>query len=498
MPHEIAIAATEMRPYCQVGDLAVFVDSLARELRRRNHSVTVFLPRYSGVQFADTLITRRTGTVPVAMGDETVEAEVRLTEVPSTGVRILWIGNQEYFGRAGLYVDPETEQEWDDNAARWIFFSKAIVASLGAFDLHPDLIHLNDYQTALVPLLLREGTDTPEHLRNLGTLFSIHEIGLQGIYDRSVLPWIGLRNGLAAPLGPLEYFGRVNLMKSALVSADVISTVSPTHAQRIQSSPELGAGLDGILRTRRADLVGILHGIDTESWNPVTDEHLPYRYSVQNLQGKQNDKIRLLESLELPVEPTVPLIGMLGPVRANTGFEILEAIAGDLLGERVKLAVLGSGDPALEEGLERLRKAFPQKFAWIREPGVPFERLLYAGSDLFLIAPRRIACGQTQMRAMRYGAVPIVHATGGLIDTVRPFRAQIGKGEGFLFHEYSGGALLEAATSAIAAYAKSSSWKRLVQHIMRLDHSWANAARSFEPVYARLLAKTRDEGAGRG
>lgn len=493
MPHEIVIAATEMRPYCQVGDLAVFVDSLARELRKRDHGVTVFLPRYGELQSTDALITRRIGTVPVAMGEESIPAEIRVTEAPRTGVRIVWIGHPEFFDRAGYYVDPQTGREWDDNAARWIFFSKAIVAGLAALDMHPDLIHLNDHQTALVPLLLREGSDTPEHLRTLGTLFSIHEIGLQGIYDRSVLPWIGLRNGLSAPFGPLEYFGRVNLMKSALVSADMISTVSPTHAERIQSSPEIGAGLDGILRTRRDDLVGILHGIDTESWNPATDEHLPYRFSVQNLQGKQNDKIRLLESLELPVEPTVPLIGMLGPVRAELGFEILETIAGDLLGERVKLAVLGSGDPGLEESLRRLQKAFPQKFAWIREPGVPFERLLFAGSDLFLFAPSRVACGQTQMRAMRYGAVPIVHATGGLIDTVRPFRAQIGKGEGFVFREYTGGALLDACVSAIAAYGKTNSWKRLVQHIMRIDHSWSNAAHAFEPVYARLLAKTRGD-----
>ena len=177
MPHEMAIAATEMRPYCQVGDLAVFVDSLARELRKRDHGVTVFLPRYGEIESTDTLITRRTGSVPVIMGEDSIPAEIRLTEVPSTGVRIVWIGNQEYFGRAGLYVDPQTGQEWDDNAARWIFFSKAIVASLAALDIHPDLIHLNDHQTALVPLLLREGSDTPEHLCNLGTLLSIHEIG---------------------------------------------------------------------------------------------------------------------------------------------------------------------------------------------------------------------------------------------------------------------------------------------------------------------------------
>ncbi|MCA9728926.1 MAG: glycogen synthase [Candidatus Eisenbacteria bacterium] len=492
MPHEIAIAATEMRPFCQVGDLGDFVESLARELRRRDHTVTVFLPRYPKVLAEVAQLPRRSASVQIPMGDSVETANLLMVEVPSTHVRIVWVGHP-YFERPDPYVDPTTEQEWSDNADRWIFFAKAIVAGLEALELAPDLIHLNDHQTALVPLLLREGPDTPDRLRRLGCLFSIHEIGLQGIYGRDVLEQIGLPARLAAPLGPLEYFGRVNFMKAGIASADFITTVSPTHAQQIQSSAEIGAGLDGILRQRHAHLVGILHGIDAEEWNPSSDHHLPYRYGWQTLQGKVSDKIRLLESLQLPVEPDVPLIGMAAPVREDQGFELLDTIAGDLFGERLKLAVLGTGSPSSESVLERLRKAFPQKFAWVREPGVPQERLLYAGSDMFLVAPRREACGQSQMRAMRYGAVPIVHATGGLIDTVRPFSAQIGKGEGFLFREYAGGALLGAVEAALSAYEKRSSWKRLVQHIMRIDHSWARAAQAFEPIYARLLARSSGE-----
>lgn len=489
MGFDIAIATTEMRPFRTVGDLGTFVDALAHELTRRGHRVTVFLPDYEGLEEPRTLELESRIDLQVPLGATTENGTLRLLRDPATGVRIAAIGHPQFFDRRDPYVDPATGRDWPDNAKRFVFFNKAILQSVVRLRWRPDLFHLNDHPTALLPMLLKETPDVPEEYRSIGTLFSVHAVEAQGIYDRAVLAETGLPENLAAPFGPLEFFGRVNFMKSALVYADLISTVSPTHAEEMQLYPEVGCGLEGLLRTRRADLVGILHGIDTQSWNPASDEHLPYRFSARDLQGKRDNKIRLLESLQLPVEPEVPLYCWNAPLREDQGFGLLESIAGDLLGGRVKLCILGQGEPRWEALVHRLTQVFPYKISWSREPSPSLTRLALAGSDFCLVIPRREACGQMQMRAMRYGAVPIVHATGGLVDTVRPYSPETGKGEGFVFDEYAGGALLAAIERGVQSYHRRGPWKRLLARLMQLDVSWTRAARAFEPVYARVLER---------
>jgi starch synthase len=362
----------------------------------------------------------------------------------------------------------------------------------------PDVIHCNDYQTGLVPLLLREGYASEPRYRGLGVLFSIHNLGYQGLFPPEpggdmapALDLIGVDAALARPAGPLEFWGRVNFMKAAIVYADLISTVSERYAQEIQTTAEFGFGLEGVLRERRDDLLGILNGIDVGIWNPASDPLIPFPYSATDLAGKKEDKIRLLEAMELPVEPEVPLIGIISRLVDQKGFDLFSQIAGDLFGSKLKMIVLGNGQPQHEELMRALRRKFPTRFAVALEFNDKLAHLIEAGSDFFLMPSKYEPCGLNQMYSLRYGTVPIVRATGGLADTVQDYEFETGRGNGFVFEEYSGEALLATIRRALALYQKKRAWKKLQTEIMKIDHSWGGAARKYVAAYERVMAKRR-------
>ena len=418
-------------------------------------------------------------------------AEIGAATVPGSGVRLILVGHDEFFDRDNPYVDPKTGKDWPDNAERFIFFNKAILESLRLLRWIPDVIHTNDYQTGLVPILLREAYSHEERYARVGTLFSIHNVGYQGIFPRDVLELIGLSEDLAGPTGPLEYWGKVNFMKAAILYADLVNTVSERYAEEIQSGNEYGFGLEGVLHGRRADLLGILNGIDAEVWDPASDPLIAANYEATSLSRKRENKIRLLESMELPVEPDVPLIGIISRLVDQKGFDLFEKIAAGLFRGRLKIVVLGSGQPRYEELLRSLRKKYPQKFAVALEFNDKLAHLIEAGSDFFLMPSKYEPCGLNQMYSLRYGTIPIVRATGGLADTVHDYEFETGKGNGFTFEDYTGEALLEAIKRALKLYQKKRPLKKLITEIMQIDHSWDTAARKYVAAYERAIAKRR-------
>lgn len=491
MSHEIAIASAEMVPFGKVGGLADVVGALAKELDRQGHRVTVILPRYPGVDPRKHrgLVIEEAGRSTIALGDREEPVEYGRATVPGTGVRLLLVGHDGFFHRDNPYVDPKTGQDWPDNAERFVFFNRAIVESFRLLDWTPEVVHCNDYQTGLVPVLLRAGEAADPRLASIGTLFAIHNLGYQGLFPLETMALTGLPEALAAPTGPMEFWGRVNFMKGAILHADLVTTVSERYAEEIQQSEEFGFGLEGVLRGRRDDLLGILNGIDPEIWDPASDPLLPHNYSVKDLTGKKENKIRLLESMELPVEPEVPLLGVISRLVDQKGFDLFEQIAGDLFGGKLKMVVLGTGQPRYEELMKKLRAAFPAKFAASVGFNDQLAHLIEAGSDFFLMPSRYEPCGLNQMYSLRYGTVPIVRATGGLADTVHDYEPETGRGNGFVFEEYTGEALLGAIRRGLAVYQKKRPWKKLVTEIMKIDHSWGAAARKYVAAYERVIAR---------
>lgn len=487
----IAIAASEMVPYVKIGGLGDVIGALPKELARLGHEVAVFLPRPP--DFArryPSLEVEIVGEVRIPMARETERVGIERVRIPGDGVSLILIRHDRSFERPNPYVDPATGKDWPDNAARFVLFSKAILEGLILLDFRPDAIHLNDYQTGLVPILLREGYRQNADLSRAGVVYAIHNMGYQGIYPEDVLADIGSGIGrrFFYPMGPLEFWGKVNFMKAAILYADLVTTVSERYAQEIQSSEEFGFGLEGVLRTRARDLIGILNGIDTDVWNPATDPLIPHNYGPSDFGPKRDNKLRLLQSMELPEEMDIPVIGMISRLVEQKGFDLLEEAADRLLAMDVKLVILGSGPPRFEAMVQKLRADHPAKVGISLTFNNPLAHLIEAGSDFFLMPSRYEPCGLNQMYSLRYGTVPIVRATGGLADTVRPYDPVTGRGSGFLFEEYSAEAMLAAIQQGLAAYGRKRSWKKLVTDVMRLDFSWEKAAGKYVEAYRRAAA----------
>jgi starch synthase len=488
----IAMAAAEMVPYVKVGGLADVTGALAKELARLGHEVRVFLPRPPGMtaERFPGLSIRKAAEIAVRFPDGTERADLEIATTGEPGLEIVLVHHDGFYGRPNPYVDPKSGADWPDNARRFVFFSKAIIESFAALRWYPDALHLNDYQTGLVPILVREVHSGDDALRRIGILYAIHNMGYQGIFPPAALAEIGhdAEKRFFYPMGPLEFYGKVNFMKAAVLYADMITTVSERYAQEIQESAEYGFGLEGVLRARSRDVRGILNGIDVEIWDPASDPLIPHNYGPTDLGPKRDNKARLLHAMELPQDDlATPVIGVISRLVDQKGFDLLEEAADDLLAKDLKLVVLGNGLPKYETLMRDLRSQFPKKFAVSLAFNDPLAHLIEAGSDFFLMPSRYEPCGLNQMYSLRYGTIPIVRATGGLADTVQEYDPASGRGNGFVFEEYAAEAMRAAVERGLAAYGRTRSWKKLVSQVMRIDHSWKRAALQYVAAYQKIV-----------
>lgn len=498
---EILYAAAEMVPFVKVGGLADVAGALTEELARMGHGVRAILPLYPAVRrHIGRIAPEKIGDFTVTMGKRTIEATLHEAVISEAGLRLLLIEQDDYFDRPNPYVNPDTGTDWPDNAERFAYLCHALPAACRALEWEPDVVHLNDYQLGPVAMMLSEGFVAGPMAR-AASVYSVHNLGYQGLFPlegvkkkpvlTELAESLGFPATLARPTGPLEFYGKLNFMKAGLVYADLITTVSPTYAEEIQTQ-EHGFGLDGILAERAERLIGILNGIDERLWDPQTDQMIPYQFGPSDFRRKHQNKLRLLEVGHLAVDPKVPFFGMITRLVDQKGLDLFEEIADEFLGKRrVAMMVLGSGMLKYEKLMRDLAKKYPENFAARIGFDEPLAHLIEAGSDFFLMPSRYEPCGLNQMYSMRYGTVPIVRATGGLADSVTEFRPGAGTGRGFVFREYLSEALLKALDRAIAAFEHKPSFKALVTRIMREDFSWGQAARAYEGVYARARKEAR-------
>src|SRR5271157_3570469 len=475
----IAFAASECVPFSKTGGLADVVGALPRALAALGHQVSVYVPRYRQTKLGDPQTVVRSITVPF---DDKYRFCSVVTAGSSAGVRFYFVDYPPYFDRDALYGTPAGD--YPDNAERFALFSRAVLEASKVLGV-PHVFHCHDWQSALVPVMLRTFYAEDPAFRDVGTVFTIHNMGYQGLFPPDILPLLMLPWDLLT-ISKMEFFGQANFLKGALVFADFITTVSKKYSLEIQTT-EYGFGLEGVLRNRAATVAGILNGVDYDEWSPQTDKFAVAKYSTQDLSGKQQCKQDLLKAFGVAnADPKVPVIGIVSRFAAQKGFDLIAQIMDRLAREEMIVVALGAGDKTYEEMFQRLNKQFPNKIAVKVAYDNAIAHKIEAGSDMFLMPSKYEPCGLNQIYSLKYGTVPIVRATGGLDDTIEPWDARSGKGTGFKFTEYNGESLLLTIKHALQAYRDQTSWQVLMHNGMNKDFSWNASAREYGKIYERV------------
>lgn len=494
---KILVVSAEAVPFAKVGGLADVAGSLPRALRRLGHDARLALPKYGLINEAKLGLAKVVDSLPVPAGSDHESASIFESVVE--GVPAYLVGNDKYFARRGVYG-------YDDDGERFVFFCRAALEMLRKLGWQPDVIHCNDWHTAIIPNWLKTIYKNDPFLAHTATAFTIHNLAYRGIFGPELLEFAGLADYGLIPLppGPPTFGGTggddlsrlVVLMARGILFADVINTVSEKYAQEILT-PEYGERLDPILAQRQDRLFGILNGLDYAVWNPATDPDIAVNYEVappsspptlgEMKGGRVENKLALQQEAELSLDPDVLLIGMISRLADQKGFDILAEASDQLMEMDLQFVLLGTGEERYHRIFANLAGKYEGQAAVFLKFDAALARRIYAGSDAFLMPSRFEPCGLGQMIAMRYGSVPIVRSTGGLADTVEDYDPATGQGNGFAFSDYSEEALLAAVKRAVETYSRKDTWRTLMERGMRADFSWQASARKYVELYRQAL-----------
>jgi starch synthase len=476
---KIVMASSEMTPLARSGGLGDVVESLPAQLQKRGHEVSVVLPYYHGVRGARGVKPRSTGVyLTIQTGSKRQDAEIFQCFAPN-GVQVFLVRRDEYFDRSDLYGSDG--KAYADNAERFIYFSKAVVELARRMKPAPDILHVHDWQTALVPVFVRE-YELP-----FKTTLTLHNVAYQGSFWSIDFALTNLPGSYFGAKG-VEFYGSLNFLKGGILFADAITTVSERYAREIQT-PEFGSGLDRVLTEQSAKLTGILNGADSPLWNPATDKWIPKKYKPGSLAGKKACRDALLAKFNLAPDPRGPVFSMVTRLAEQKGFDILLPLLDRLLADDVRLIILGDGDPEYERELLIAQKKYPELFAFKSGFDDPTAHLITAGADIMLAPSHFEPCGLSAMYSLKYGTIPVARACGGLYQIVRDYDPTTGGGSGFLFFDYSAEALWDSIGRAKKIFADAQTWKNLVQQAMASDFSWDKAAEKYEKIYSKILAE---------
>jgi starch synthase len=500
-PLRIVLAASEAVPFSKTGGLADVTGALARSLDQLGHDVTVIVPDYIQLRQNSTRlppIAESGLLITIPMPDRNLTASINWTLLPGTNVRVLLVRQPEYFDRPSPYQ--ENGRGYADNCARFCFFSRVVMEVSRQMLLRPDIIHCNDWQTGIIPALLNTQYARVPGFEHTASVMTLHNMAFQGRFWHFDTPLTGI-DWKYFNMHHLEAWGDLNLLKAGIAFADQVTTVSPTYADEICEA-DGGYGLEGILRHRRPDLVGILNGIDTDEWNPETDQFLPARYSAQAVDpGKACCKAHLQARMQLPQRTDVPLLGMVSRMSDQKGFDLIVGAAERLLRQDLQLAFLGTGDPHYEHLVRDLSRRFPDKVAAEIGFDESLAHQIEGGADIFMMPSRFEPCGLNQMYSLRYGTVPIVRKVGGLADSVidyDPHAPALDTANGFVFSDYTPERFASTVERAIETRKSGDVWRRLMSNGMNIDWSWSRSAQKYVDVYRTALARVKNrDAAGR-
>jgi starch synthase len=487
---KVLFLSPEAVPFAKTGGLGDVAGSLPPALRRLGVDVRVVMPLYTMVKGSGAAMRLICEDLKVPLGDSLLSA--RIWEAQSAEkTPVYLVEREDLYSRSNLYGTPAGD--YYDNLERFSFYSHAALRLAEEISFRPDLIHCHDWQSGLVPALVRDLYRHSPSVGEVRTVFTIHNLGYQGIFSPEKLRLTGLSMDRHYHMEGLEYWGKISLLKAGIMYADMITTVSPTYAQEIQTE-SYGLGMEGILRRRKSVLFGILNGVDYGIWDPAHDTHLPANYSIRKMAGKSDCKKALISEMGLdPALINRPLLGVISRLDAQKGIDLLVAALPDILARDAGVVILGSGESSIQEALRTAARDNPGRVGLTIGFNDPLAHRIMGGADMFLIPSRYEPCGLTQMYSLRYGTVPVVRATGGLDDTIVPFCRESGEGNGLKFSAYQPQALLSAVRDAVDLFGDAKNWKKLLTNAMKADFSWDRSARSYLELYQSALkpAQTR-------
>jgi starch synthase len=477
---KIAMIASEAVPFAKTGGLADVLGTLTTALERLGHEVSLIVPAYRCALRSEFHARELPIEISVALGERREKATV-LQSTIGNAVSVYLIRADRYFDREHLYGTPAGD--YPDNAERFTFFCRAALEVLRAYPV--DVVHAHDWQSAMAIVFLKSQADRYPEIAGAKTLLTIHNLGFQGLFAQSEWSLLNLDPSYFTPQY-LEFYGKINFLKGGLVFADKLTTVSPTYAQEIMTQ-EQGFGLEGVVRQRAGDLVGILNGVDYDQWNPWTDPYLEQHRGENNLTVKRNCKKHMRQMLGLPDLPSVPVLAMISRLTPQKGFDLVESVFEPLMDRDLQFALLGSGDPRYADFFRAAATRYPDRVA----ARIGFDELMAhrieAGADLFLMPSLYEPCGLNQMYSLKYGTIPIVRAVGGLKDTVQDYDREQASGTGFVFEPYDAQAMLRAIDRGLAAYGEKNEWAELQRRAMAMDFSWDRSAAAYSSLYQQLL-----------
>ena len=491
-PLNVLFVSSEVEPFAKTGGLADVSGALPQVIRQLDHEIRVMLPRYGSISERKARLHDmiRLKEIDIPVGTRHYSASVKSSFItnPQVKVQTYLLDNSTLFGRSGLYVHPETKKDYADNDIRFTFFNRAVLEVLKKLGWAPDIIHCNDWPTALLPAYLKTLYKHDPFYKDTKTVFTIHNMAYQGVFPHASFAHTLLPKDQDSDRGVIA-FGNLNFLKAGLVHADALTTVSERYAQEIRSSEEYGCGLQSILEKRKHDLTGILNGADYAVWDPSVDELIPQRYDPRSIDLKVENKRALLSKVGLPYQERTPVIGIISRLADQKGFDLIGEVLDDLVKLPVQLVVLGTGEKKYHDLFEKAARKHPQHIGIALTFNNDLAHLIEAGSDMFLMPSRYEPCGLNQIYSMRYGTAPVVRATGGLDDTVEEFQPASGNGTGFKFTEYKSSAMFKAVQRAAAVFADVTAWRKLMKNGMAKDFSWEASARKYIQLYRSLARK---------
>ncbi len=483
---KILVAASEMVPFIKTGGLGDVLGALPGALAAQGHEVRVFIPHYKSLNTAGHHLENVGLSLEILVGDKRAIAEFSVIRDKRSGLLTYFVRNSGYFDRPGLYGHPETKKDFPDNDERFVFFARAVLEAAMRLGFRPDIVHAHDWQAGLTAVYLKTVYADDPFYDGAASVLTIHNLAHQGLFPGQRFAILGLPKELFWATGPFEFYGKVNFLKAAVNYADKITTVSPRYAEEIQTG-KFGCGLEGVLRQRSDDLVGILNGVDYTVWSPSRDRRLPFRYYAANLSGKSMNKIELLGAAALPVREKTPLIGIISRLVHQKGFELIREAADRLFAMNIQMIVLGTGEKKYHKLFSLLEKKYPDKLKAFLVHDENLAHRIEAGADMFLMPSLFEPCGLNQMYSLKYGTVPIVSEVGGLVNTIVDFDPDSTEGTGFVFCEETPEAMLSAIERACRAYARRRSWTRIMKAGMRQDFSWDTAVGRYVELFERLV-----------
>ena len=485
--YKVLFASPEVVPFAKTGGLADVAGTLPVALRSMGCDIRIIMPFYRMVESVAAERTLVVEGLEIPVGNKIYAADIWETRLAQS-VPVYLIKCDEFFDRGSLYGT--AKGDYRDNAERFIFFSRCALEACMKLGFAPDIVHCHDWQSGLIPAYLKTIYSNKPCFSKTGSVFTIHNIAYQGLFDKDAFNLTGLPGRLFSIDG-LEYWGKMSILKAALIFSDVINTVSKKYSEEIQT-PEFGYGMEGILARRAADLYGILNGVDYEEWNPAADTYIAAHYSSTDLKGKQTCKEDLLKEYNLPASlRKQPLLGVISRLADQKGFDLLAEIIDELMAIDLGFVLLGTGEQKYHDLFTAIGKKYPQRAGIKIAYNNAIAHKIEAGCDLFLMPSRYEPCGLNQIYSLKYGTVPVVRATGGLDDTIVDYNESDGRGNGFKFTEYSAREFLKVMKRALKVYADKTKWARLVKNCMANDFSWEQSAQQYMELYRKAIAKKK-------